>query len=189
MSGILFSLLFPLETFRYQTYLKISRGSCGTVFAAVDLLSPDRRTVAIKFEEFNTIRSNLTFEYEAYKVSPPPWPEYHPVQCCSTSEMNDVVHGTPTEGFARIYWMGSQYKYKILVMELLGPSLENLFQYSMREFSPETIFRLGNQMLDRIEYFHRAGFIHRDVKPDNFAVGLGQKEDTVYLIDFGLSRK
>lgn len=43
--------------------------------------------------------------------------------------------------------------------------------------------------LDRIGYFHDKQFLHRDIKPDNFLVGMGQKSNTVYLIDYGLAKK
>ena len=44
-------------------------------------------------------------------------------------------------------------------------------------------------MISRIEYIHSKHFIHRDVKPDNFLIGLGRKSNIVYAIDFGLAKK
>ena len=59
-------------------------------------------------------------------------------------------------------------EYNILIMELLGRSLENLFQLRNRQFSLKTVCILALQMLDRIEYIHSRKIIHRDIKPDNF---------------------
>jgi serine/threonine protein kinase len=74
-------------------------------------------------------------------------------------------------------------------MELLGQSLENLFQEQKKKFSIKTACMLGIQMIDRIEYVHSRKIIHRDIKPDNFAIGKGLKSHIVYVLDFGLSKK
>ena len=71
---------------------------------------------------------------------------------------------------------GSNSEYNILVMELLGQSLENLFQSQKKIFSIKTACMLGIQMLDRIEYIHSRKIMHRDIKPDNFVMGLGKKK-------------
>ena len=74
-------------------------------------------------------------------------------------------------------------------MELLGQSLENLFQAQNKSFSIKTACMLGIQMIDRIEYIHSRKIIHRDIKPDNFVMGRGLKSHIVYVLDFGLSKK
>lgn len=48
---------------------------------------------------------------------------------------------------------------------------------------------LADQMISRIDYIHSRDFIHRDIKPDNFLMGLGKRGNLVYIIDFGLAKK
>ena len=74
-------------------------------------------------------------------------------------------------------------------MELLGKSLEDIFQQNQKKFSIKTVCMIGIQMLDRLEFIHSKNIIHRDIKPDNFVVGLDNKSHIIYVLDFGLSKK
>jgi len=78
----------------------------------------------------------------------------------------------------------------VMVMDLLGPSLEDAFCKCSRRFSLQTVLQLGYQMLERLEMLHSNHIIHRDIKTDNFVIGAfsGEKRHIVYMIDFGLSK-
>ena len=74
-------------------------------------------------------------------------------------------------------------------MELLGQSLENLFQDQKKSFSIQTACMLGIQMIDRIKFVYSKKINHRNIKPDNFVMRLCLKSHIVYILDFGLSKK
>lgn len=76
-----------------------------------------------------------------------------------------------------------------MVMDTLGCSLEELFRKCNRKFSLKTVLMLADQMIQRIEYIHSRLYLHRDIKPDNFLMGLGRRQHYVYVIDFGLTKR
>lgn len=76
-----------------------------------------------------------------------------------------------------------------MVIELLGPSFEDMFAYCGRKLSLKTVLLLADQLLSRIETMHKKGFIHRDLKPENILMGLEEHASTVFLIDYGLAKK
>ena len=75
-----------------------------------------------------------------------------------------------------------------LITELLGPSLEDLFNLCGRKFSLKTCLMLFYQILERLELMHKKGYIHRDIKPDNMMMGMRDKSPILHMIDFGLTR-
>ena len=76
-----------------------------------------------------------------------------------------------------------------MMMDLLGKSLEDIFVAKGKVLSLKSVLTIGYQMVERIEFLHSRGFLHRDIKPDNMLVGPRGKEHLIYLIDMGLSKK
>jgi casein kinase 1 len=148
---------------KYRLGKKIGKGSFGDVFLGINTQTHEE--VAIKLEPTNTRHPQLSYESKLMKLF------------------------QEDEGMPSMIWFGSEGGFNVLIMELLGPSLEDLFTYCNRRFSLKTVLMIAEQLLTRVEVMHSKNFIHRDVKPDNFLIGLGEKSKTIFTIDFGLSKK
>jgi len=148
---------------RYRLGRKIGGGSFGDIYLATDVTTQEE--VAVKLEHSKTKHPQLHVECKFYKV------------------MQGGV------GIPLVKYYGTEGEYNVMVMELLGPSLEDLFNFCNRKLSLKTVLLLADQLISRIEFIHGKNFIHRDMKPDNFLMGLGKKGNLVYVIDFGLAKK
>ncbi|CAP37192.1 Protein CBG20086 [Caenorhabditis briggsae] len=93
-------------------------------------------------------------------------------------------------GFPSLTASGRTDTFKYIVMQLVGPDLSMLLEFAPeRRFTPSTVYKIALQTLDRLRVLHEAGWLNRDVKAQNFAVGLGEESNIVYMLDFGLTRR
>ncbi|VDP67991.1 unnamed protein product, partial [Schistosoma mattheei] len=148
---------------KWRLVRKIGGGSFGDIYLGQNMLTGDE--VAIKLEPVTARHPQLLYE----------------------SRYSQNSSGVP-----RVYWFGPDgvsNRYKAMVMDLLGPSLEDLFTFCGRRFSAKTVLTLAEQMLWRIECVHYRGLIHRDIKPDNFLMGIGPHCNRVFIVDFGLAKR
>ena len=145
----------------YEIIKKLGTGAFGTVYKANHLKS--NNIVAIKVENKER-HSRLIYECEIYKA------------------LDNAL------GFPKLYDFQETSDKNICILDYLGPSLEDLFEFSNGIFSIKTVLMVGIQVLNRIEELHNIGYLHRDIKPDNFLIGLDTNKDIIYLIDLGLSK-
>jgi len=148
---------------RYRLVRKIGSGSFGDIYLGINITNGEE--VAVKLESCKARHPQLLYESKLYKI---------------------LQGGV---GIPHIRWYGQEREYNVLVMDLLGPSLEDLFNFCSRRFTIKTVLMLADQMIGRVEYIHTKNFIHRDIKPDNFLMGIGRHCNKLYLIDFGLAKK
>ena len=143
---------------------KIAQGSFGKVYYGVH--SVTKAPVAVKTEPLDVRHPQLVGEADIYMAL-------------------RSVSGVP-----KLLWHGHvDKKFDALVLELLGPDLDQLLTYC-DTFSLRTVLLIADQLLDRLESLHKLGYVYRDIKPQNFAIGYGPEGlSTVHILDFGLAKR
>lgn len=152
---------------RFRIIRRIGGGAFGDVYVGQDVVTEEH--VAIKLEPVNTTHQpHLQHEARLYQL---------------------LWRGIVTVGIPRLRYFGREGSFNAMVMDLLGPSLEDLYDYCGRLFNLKTVCMLAIQMIQRLEFVHALGFLHRDLKPENFVMGIGRRAHHLYLIDMGLSKR
>ena len=148
---------------KYTLIKKLGEGSFGRIYSAKE--NATNNWFAIKLENKN--RSQNLLESEAYIMS--------------------YLNGPRIPMVKSFGYTGD---YNVLIMELMGKSLEDLFEtMPTKKMSVRCVCNLAYQMIEIIEFIHNKHIIHRDIKPDNFVMGRGIKSKYLYLLDFGLAKK
>ncbi|KAL8674327.1 MAG: hypothetical protein Q9168_001256 [Polycauliona sp. 1 TL-2023] len=146
---------------KYKLQRRIGGGGFGAVYIGTSIETDEE--VAIKLEHASISPSQLKAEIDTYQA----------------------LSGGP--GIPNVRTYEEEDEYRVMIFDLLGPSLENLFNFCSRKFSLKTVLMLADQLIDRLSYIHSKNVMHRDVKPDNFLMGVGKLGNQVYVTDLGLA--
>ena len=146
---------------KYHPLKKIANGAFSEIFYGVNVHTKEK--VAIKIESRYVVNKLLESE------------------CFLLFSLKGV-------GIPKVLSFGHNKEYDILIMPLLGKSLKELYISKNCNFEFKDVCLIAIQIIERIKWVHSKKIIHRDIKPDNFLIGLNDP-NIIYLIDFGLSKK
>ena len=152
---------YPLIFRKYHPLKKIADGAFSEIFYGVNAHTKEK--VAIKIESRYVVNKLLESE------------------CFLLFSLKGV-------GIPKVLSFGHNKEYDILIMPLLGKSLKELYISKNLNFEFKDVCLIAIQIIERIKFVHSKKIIHRDIKPDNFLIGLNDP-NIIYLIDFGLSKK
>lgn len=168
------------------------------------------KNIQYDFERKMNKNTTLNYKYYLEQIKPKQQQTQKQVliyECRALRCLNGAL------GFPQIHWYGihSDFNSYALVMDLLDISISDLFkkQHSLKNkfdyksrpisekqditncnhFSLKTVLMIADQMISRLEFLHKKGFIHCDIKPENMLLGRGYNSNVIYLIDFGLSKR
>ncbi|XP_052186475.1 casein kinase 1-like protein HD16 [Diospyros lotus] len=160
----------------YKVERKLGKGGFGQVFVGRRVSGGNDRTtgpgateVALKFEHRNSKGCNYGPPYE--------WQVYNTL---------GGSHGVP-----RVHYKGKQGEYYVMVMDMLGPSLWDVWNSSGQSMSSEMVACIAVESLSILEKMHSRGYVHGDVKPENFLLGQPStaQDKNLFLVDLGLATK
>ena len=159
----------------------IGKGAFGEISLSYDLR--ENIEVAIKREKKTNKIPQIKTESKVYQ-------KLLNIQLGQDISGSKIISQETILGVPKFYGVGESPDFYYLIMEFLGPNLNNLLNYcGVRKFTISTVCLIGLQMLNRIEYIHKHHYLHRDIKPENFCIGTEEKTNVIYLMDFGLSKR
>lgn len=153
-------IVMELINKKYKLIKKIGEGSFGSIYKGENIRT--RELVAIKVETINKNHKLLKNESIIYQY------------------LNNV------EGIPSVKWFGRDNNNYYMVINLLGETLQSI--RNKLTFSLTSILQIGIQITNIIKTIHEKGLVHRDIKPDNFLLGLNNVKKQIYIIDFGLCK-
>ena len=153
-------------TKNYKLYFekKLGSGSFGEIYKGEEILT--HKKIAIKCENVKINKPSLL-----------------------KSEIQILKYLRGIKGIPKFYLHLFSKNFNFMLFELLGPNINEIFNFCHKKFSHLTVLSIGLQMLERIESIHSLHIIHRDIKPENFLIGKNNKISTIYLCDFGLAKR
>jgi serine/threonine protein kinase len=146
---------------KYRILEKIGEGSFGFIYKGENIRT--RELVAIKVEPIEKDLKLLKNESLIYQY------------------LNNI------QGVPMVKWFGKDEKNYYMVINLLGESLQSI-KNTKQTFSLSSALQIGIHVMILLKTIHEKGLVHRDVKPDNFLLGLNNEGKRIYIIDFGLCK-
>ena len=93
------------------------------------------------------------------------------------------------DSIPRLHCVDTSTNAPVIIMQLLGQNLNDLFSLCRKRFSLQTTLFIAIQLLKTLRFLHSKNIIHQDINPRNVCIGVGNDTKTFYLIDFGLSKQ
>ncbi|XGW24091.1 hypothetical protein V3C99_005922 [Haemonchus contortus] len=153
----------------YEIQDQISKGSRGCIFQVLRL--EDKKPLAMKCEALKVKNALLKHEAKVYEALK----SFYSPHFLSFEDRGVV-----------------EDRFTFIVLKLIGKNLADVqWKCPDRKFSLITALHIGEQTLAAIRDLHFCGYIHRDIKPHNFAIGREEDKNyhTVYIIDFKFARR
>ncbi|CAJ0606158.1 unnamed protein product [Cylicocyclus nassatus] len=162
------------DSYTWKIIKLLGSGGFGDVYKVVKENDDDKKEYAMKTEmtEGDKLMLRLKIEVQVFTLC------------------NEVKNPKKCSHFLAFVDRGKTRKFKFLVMGLVGKSLEDIRRNILyKNYSKPTAMNASLQTLQSVWDLHDIGYLHRDIKPQNFAIGLGREESIIYMLDFGIARK